>query len=720
MATRRWVLFLIWVAITLELSGCGGSTFSVQNPPPPPPPDITIAFQTPPPPFLAINATTSLTAIVTNDSSNSGVDWALSCSQTGNCGTLSATHTDSGAPVVYTPPLNLVGNSLTINMVAYATADRGTNVPASITINAFANVLNGSYVFHAQGSDSSGAPYQIAGVLAMDGTSDSCAGFITSGQQTLNTFSAGSVTTAITGSTGTPCIPGPSYFFVGGDGRGVISLTTTDQSGSPFTETFSLVVLSTAKALISEVDSNSAVGALELQDPAAAQNLPSKGYALVASGSDLSGTPIAFGAILNIDNNPSLGGISGIGSLGNQDYNSAFTNCPQKTGFAGSSVAQSSPGVVVFSLVTACSDTNPFAPTELTGYIIDASHISLIETDQSFLAAGVAIGQGSATGTFGVGSFSQPYVFGVPGPANPSNVGLIPSSFTSVAVVCPDGANGLTLCTDGSGQASGGYMDAFFLSDNAPLPGGQNSPCSTPPCPGAVSGELSGGYQIDAQGIGRANLTGLKFNPAPSKAFHPTIDFYLTGTGSSDPALVLFAAGEDKNYPALGVGIAYPQQQPANANTFGNGELFGLNFTEQSGLEVDGTGEMTATLNQGSPGGTLAGLVDLAGPNFGATLNDSFNCPESSPSCPDSFGRFSNSTFLGTGAAYYMIDNNDGYFLETDLLSTFIAGGTPQVTLGYFAQRCDVTNPTDCQQASRKSAKTRARSRRTGRVQTGR
>lgn len=718
MATRRWALLLLTVALISVLTGCGGSTFDVQNPPPPPPPDIAIAFQTLPPPFILINSTASLSAMVTNDSTNSGVDWSLTCSQSGNCGTLSATHTDSGAPVTYTPPLTLIGNGLSVNIVAYATADRGTNALASITINAFANVLNGTYVFQAQGSDPSGQPYQVAGSLALDGNNDSCAGYITSGQQTLNTFADGSVTTPITGATGTPCVPGPSYFFVGGDGRGLILLATTDSVGDPLTETFSLVVLSSSEALISEVDSNSAVGTLELQDPAAAQNLPSNGFALVASGADFSDTPIAFGAILNIDNNPDPGSISGIGSLGNQDYNSAFTSCPQKTGFAGSSVTQSSPGVVVFSLVTACDDVNPFGPTELTGYVVDASHIRLIETDGSFLTAGLAIGQGAQTGTFGPGSFSQPYVFGVTGPANAVNIGLLPASFTAAAVICPDGAGGLTSCSDSGGQPSGGYIDALFLSDNAPLPGGQNSPCSSPPCPGAASAELSGNYKVDAQGIGRVDLTGLKFNPPPSRAIHPTIDFYLTSApGTGAPALVLYAGGEDKNYPAMGVGIAYPQQQPANASSFGDGEFYGLNFTEQSGFEIDGTGQMTSTLSQGSSGGTLSGLVDSVGPNFGTTLSDSFACPQGSGSCPDSFGRFSDSTFLGTGEAYYMIDSDRGFFVETDLLANVESGGTPQVTLGYFAQRCDVTNPNTCQPPGSKSTRRQSRSRHTSQAQ---
>jgi hypothetical protein len=44
-----------------------------------------------------------------------------------------------------------------------------------------------------------------------------------------------------------------------------------------------------------------------------------------------------------------------------------------------------------------------------------------------------------------------------------------------------------------------------------------------------------------------------------------------------------------------------------------------------------------------------------------------------------------------------MIDDNRGFMEETDLANT------GQVSLGYFAQSCDVTSPTSCQAAASQS-----------------
>ncbi len=734
---RRWILFLPLATMISALAACGGgSTFNVQNPPPPVQQQPSIAFQGTPPQSILVNTTASLTATVTNDPSNAGVNWLLSCANTGNCGALSALHTASGTAVTYTPPLSFAGNSQPVTIVAYAAAYQAANVNTSINVTAFGSVLNGTYVFQAQGSDSNLQPYQIAGVLTLDGSGDSCSGFVTSGQQTVNTVSVGSVMTSITGSSGTPCVPGPSSYFVGGDGRGIITLSLPDPadptSGTTITETFSVVVLSSSKALIAEVNSTSSagtfssVGTLELQNPAAANVLPIGGYAFVASGTDSIPNPIAYGGVVNIN---SSGNFLGTNSLADETvqiinqttglYGYVIKPCSPPNGPSGSMswFDSSNPSsVVTFSLSTSQAAGGDCFNSALTftGYIVDATHIRLIESDDTaasnfsgFLTSGVAIGQ---TGVLTNASFKGPYVFDVVG-ITPAN-GVIPSSLTAVGVVCPDGVGGLTSCTDASGNPSGGYMDTLFFYDNVPLPGGVNSLCPAAPCPGQISAEISTAatYHIDGHGIGRVGTANLKPNPQPNAThpFNPNVVFYLTGNGT--PPLVLLAGGASQSYPALGIGMAYPQQQPASALFFGNGELYGVSFTQQPGTEVDGSGQMTSTLNQGSPGGILSGLVDESnGAGFGNSLADSFACPQGASSCPDPFGRFSNSTFLGTGAAYYLIDDNSGFFVETDLNSNFEAGLTPQVALGYIAQRCDVTvtdptNPNYCQPAAAQSS----------------
>jgi len=84
---------------------------------------------------------------------------------------------------------------------------------------------------------------------------------------------------------------------------------------------------------------------------------------------------------------------------------------------------------------------------QFTGYIVDGSHIQLIETDAAAgaaspfgLTAGPAIGQGTATGTFtGNASFTGTKVFGIPG-VDLSNSNLAPSTLTSAGLFTADGA----------------------------------------------------------------------------------------------------------------------------------------------------------------------------------------------------------------------------------------------------------------------------------------
>lgn len=672
MPARRWILILLSVTTVSFLAGCGGSTFNVQNPVSPgQQQSVSIAFQTPPPSSILINAQVPLTAVVSNDPGNEGVDWSLTCPSQ-NCGTLSSKHSASGDPITYTPPSSFSGNSASVTIVALATADPTKNVLAPITITAFGSVLTGTYVFQASGSDSSGFPYQIAGALALDGTGDTCSGYITSGQQTLNTVSGGSVTTPISGSSGTPCVPGPSSYFVGADGRGSITLVI-GQGANAVTETFSLVVLSSSQALIAELDSTgTSAGTLELQDPNAAGTPPTGGYAFVASGTDSSALGIALGGVADIDSQGNIPGTTSLVDTEYQNNTSFYIECAGADSFGGSVSGPGSFGTVTFTLNAArCF---PSGTVQLTGYIVDATHIRLIETDGGFLTAGPAVGQGSATGTFTAASFSGPYVFGVLGLDLQDSY---PSTLTSL-----DAVN-----ADGQGDITAGITDTFFQSLDV-----------------QVSDQFTANYQMDDKMIGRVHASHFRFDNRHFPTFTPDMTFYLTGNGA--PALVLF--GASGGYPSLGAGTAYPQAANTQSLSFGNGEAYGIGFTQQNGSENDGTGQITSTLNQGAPGGTLSGVVDDFSNGFGAPvpLAGSFACPQGAASCPDSFGRFSASTFVpdqtNTGVDYYLIDSDHAFFVETDLVNPTNPSG--QVALGYFAKRCDVTSATSCQQAAEKSS----------------
>ncbi len=193
-----------------------------------------IAFQPQPGGSVAVGFSESLTAVVSNDSNNYGVDWSLTCQNPPNCGSLTvngnpASHTASGSPITYTAPATLSTNSTVVEIVALATADQTKNVVAPVTITTFNSSFQaGNYVLQAQGVDSSLEPYQFAAALVLDGN-----GNITGGEQTANYASNGSLSDAnLTGS-----------YFLGNDGRGTITINTND--GNIGVETFAFVYLST-------------------------------------------------------------------------------------------------------------------------------------------------------------------------------------------------------------------------------------------------------------------------------------------------------------------------------------------------------------------------------------------------------------------------------------------------------------------------------------------
>ena len=144
----------------------------------------------------------------------------------------------------YIPPAFLYTGSLMVNVTVFATADHTKNVTTPITVTSYAAVLNGTYVLQLQGSDSNPFPLESTGVFLLDGN-----GNITSGQQTLNTVGGFSATYTVQGSTT------PSTYFVGPDGRGLITLNLQPTAmAAPIQETYSLMVVSSADALVAEIE----------------------------------------------------------------------------------------------------------------------------------------------------------------------------------------------------------------------------------------------------------------------------------------------------------------------------------------------------------------------------------------------------------------------------------------------------------------------------------
>jgi hypothetical protein len=668
-ATQRWNLFLLPAAMMAVLAGCGGSTFNVQNPPPPPPPGVTISVQTSAS-SVPVSGTVSLTATVQGTATQiaAGVAWQLTC-QGGSgstCGTLSSPSSASGAAITYTAPATISSSSMVAEIVAYAQAQLTVNAVSPITVTTFnASLQAGAYVLQAQGTGANGGPnYDFAGVVVLDGN-----GGVSGGEQTVNFVNPNGNLV----SKSDAIVAAPNSYFVGNDGRGTLTLTTADNEiGGNGIETFAFVLLGDSQVLISQMDLGNAVtgasaaGTMGLQ--ASSITAPLGGYAFVVAGTDVvKSLPVAFGGVFNID---SPNKISGNGSVADE-FLAKKLNASAAT-LSGTLTAPDPFGAVTLNLLAGFA-TKPVA-LQFTGYIIDSTHIALIETDTAAgsdspfgSTAGLAIGQGTATGTLtGNSSLSGTYVFGVPG-VDLSNENNLPATLTSVGV----------FTADGSGNLSNGFTDTFLQLNTAQGTG------ENPQTGAQISASFDGTYSVDTSGTGRASLTFTGFNPNPKHGYTPVFFFYLTGNGN--PPLVL--QGGDASYPSLGTGIAYPQTAPL---TF-SGD-YGFIFTQQNGTENDGTAQMNANPQSAPP--SLSGVADI-NLDFSANLDQPFTGTFSAPAANGVFpgvlvgnnNVVSSVVFVPQITAdFYVIDSGHGFWVETDLV-TEGAQQNGQVSIGYYAVR---------------------------------
>jgi hypothetical protein len=628
LVTRSQILVLFSAVMTAVFTGCGGSTTNVQNPSPPASSNVSIAFQPVPVQAISLNAATTLTAVVNDDSSNAGVDWSLLCQTGSNCGTLSPLHTASGAAASYTPPPVISGNSQTFTIEAFATADHNSNIVTSITVTGFAGNLKGTYVFETQGSDANG-PFQLAGAIVLDGN-----GRITSGEQTHSDYLL-AVSDAITGGS----------YYIGPDGRGTLSIQTADLNiGQQGVENLSLVMLSSSQAFIATLDDptlqpsfETSSGSLDLQTSSIA---PNAGYAFAVRGTDISLQPMVIGGVFKID---SPNTVSGAGSIADQNLAGLLSSGAT---LSGTLTTPDSFGSLKLNLTTSFAPT----PIQFTGYIVDALHIKLIESDNDGTGtgigstAGVAIGQGAKTGTFTTNqSFSGNYVFEILG----QDFSGLPTSLASVGQFAADTNGNLT-----------GYNDEELNGLSV-----------------EISDSLSGTYIVESTGTGRVDSS-LNF---ATNGPGPELIFYLTGNGN--PPLVL---DSDVNIGSLGVGLAFAQA----ASPFSFDGSFGLSFTQStSGLENDGTGQ----INVNGSASSLSGVVDTNlsfSPQPDTTLTGTYGTIDPSGRFT---GELTNTFFPSPGArpstlavAFYLIDSSHGFFIETD---SSLSG---ELSFGAFAARTPV------------------------------
>lgn len=649
MGARRWCAAIISIAMAFLSAGCGVST-DVQNPPAPPSSSsVSIAFQPSPPASILYTTTAPVTAVVKNDPSSSGVDWTVSCSSSGNCGSVNPSHSPSGQAVNFIPPTNLTSNSQSVTIEAFATADHTKNVLASITITAFGSFLQkGNYIVHTSGVDPNGGPYQRAGVIVLDGN-----GSVTGGEETVNFQSPNGLTSV------TDAITGGSY-FIGQDGRGTMTVTTADPNlGNQGVENYAFVALTNANALVTKMDflgntdglssSESSVGTLDLQTSMVA---PTGGYAFVSGGTDFNLSGIGLGGVLNITS----GTVSASGSVFDFAVNDGSGIINPSSSVSGTVSAQDAFGTFQINI-----DTD-FGSLQFAAYEIDATHLYLVENDAGFgLTSGIAIGQGASTGTFTSGtSFRATYAFGTTGTDGSGIMNSLAAAGKFTA--------------GGNGTLSSGFIDETQRGLQI-----------------AFGDRFTGTYTVDPAGSGRVDTNSSFTFGDPNNGTGPELVFYLTGAGN--PILVLDAdiepalAGGGEFGFGVGTGIAYPGAAGATFNG-----SYGSSLTQNlSAFELDGTGDLSASAQ------TVSGVMD-ANIGFVPTLADQGTNVSDGFRGTGVSGRLTGTlqtpvtSLLGlanVSVAYYLIDSNHGFVIETDG-DAFTGVNPGDLSFGFFATRTPV------------------------------
>ncbi len=567
------------------------------------------------PASLEVNAQFVFDAGIANDvSANPEVTWSVSCGGTA-CGSFNPATTTNEAQTTYTAPATVPpGNTVTVT--ATSVTDTTKSASASIVITPQAPTLaNGTYVFQVAGIETTGSSF-VTGVLTAQN------GQITAGEQDaifddgdsgpysqLQQFSGGTYATTADGN---------------------LAITIQLGPGPYDTETLNGTLASGQQGFIGGIDGVPGNGTLELQTSTAA---PSGGYAFALDAANFSdGSPWIDG-IVNVD---SAGGISGNGSILDVNWEGLFYGGSQTLG-ASTVSAPDAYGRVLFQLNL--TSNSALEPLDVAGYVVDATHIRLIDVgsaNNSYVvegaAGGVALGQGANTGQFGAASVAgSSYVFGAEGEDRNGTLQI---------------AGVVTFDAGGSVTGTLNWNDLSGKSPQAPL-------------------QFTGSYAVDP--TGRVTLTDL----TDGSSFTYSLHLYLDGNGGG---LVLSADTED-----VFAGRAFQQQTGAfNAASFSGS--YGLNASVY-GVPEDGEPEFASavgpiTVTPSSGVDNVAGYADLGAGAADFAVAGSFT--------PAANGVFTG-TLSGLGATsasstnsftLYLIDNTQGVAIET---------GSAGLTLGRIA-----------------------------------
>jgi hypothetical protein len=459
----------------------------------------------------------------------------------------------------------------TITLVLMAGCGGGNHLSFPPPQGGFTNAnLSGPFAFSYIGSDGGGF-LAVAGSFQADGN-----GHITSGTQDINSGLGIFTNVAISGT-----------YTVRADGRGSATLNST--AGNT---TIDFVLVASGHALVTRFDSAaSASGTIDQQTASAFSNAALAGtFAFNLAGIDAIGNPLGVAGNFTAD---ATGNITS--GVDDSNDNGGIILSDPLTGSIP--VAASGRGTATLNTIRG---TLHFAY-----YVVDATHLKIVETDTSLALGGEAFRQ---TGPFSNASVSGPFAFTIAGADLLSG-----GPFAAGGVLVSNGAGTVTSGTED-------FNDAGLVTTNV---------------------GFTGNYSMAANGRGTLTLT--------TTAGTFTFVIYPSAGG-------VLALETDIGFLTTGTAL----QQ---TGTFSNATLsgtYGFNLTgATSSGEIDSIAQFTAD-------GTskVTGIIDLnnvGGITFGQPLSGTFNVAAT--------GRATLplQTPLGTqNLVIYLVNSNRALFVELD------------------------------------------------------
>jgi hypothetical protein len=569
---------------------------------------ISVSFAAAPPASLQVGAEFQLTATIDNDvSANPEVTWTVVCGTTTSCGSFQPATTASGSATVYTAPATIpAGGSVTVTATSVTDKTKSDSVKIVVTAAA-ATLANGTYVFQITGPPGNQANF-VTGVLVANN------GRITGGEQDSISYS--------TDSNGNPfgnpifqSITGGSYGTTA-DGNLQISIAL----GQNQVETLNGTLGAGNHGFVAGINGASASASLDLQSSAAA---PSGGYAISLFGGDGSQAPTWLAGVLNIDG---PGSISGAGSILDV-IDAGGQQSGTYTLGVGSVSAPDGQGRVQIQ-VQANASTLP--PITLVGYIVDATHIRLIESGDTGNAAnyqgvlgGLALGQGAGTGQFSTAAVAgSTYVFGAQGDDAQGSLQI---------------AGVFTLDANGSVTGTLNWNDLTGKAAQTPQP-------------------FTGTFSVDP--TGRVTLTQL----TDASTFSYSMHFYLATGGNA----LLISNDSDDIFDGQGF-----QQQTTAFTAASFSGTYGLNLTQftpnigASGLqELPAIGTITAVAGSGSD--SASGFADPGNGGADFAISGSVDTQQSGIFHAALTGLDPGSPANPASFTLYVVDGTRAVLIETD------------------------------------------------------